>query len=155
MAVYMEEEYLQLSGIQHFAFCRRQWALIHVEQQWAENYQTTAGLLMHKKAHDEISWSFEKRGTASLCLIMMEPGLLCRWNTSAEQKKRESKTPCSSARRPCVWKNNFSRRFQRDICFTGKRSAGRRLHLMKRCADRWWNCARKCMDFTGKGIRRR
>lgn len=29
-----EDEYLMLSGLQHFAFCRRQWALIHVEQQW-------------------------------------------------------------------------------------------------------------------------
>ncbi len=57
---YAEEEYLLLSGIQHFVFCRRQWALIHIEQQWAENYQTTAGELMHKKAHDE--GSFEKRG---------------------------------------------------------------------------------------------
>lgn len=34
--------------------------MIHIEQQWAENYQTTAGELMHKKAHDENS--FEKRG---------------------------------------------------------------------------------------------
>lgn len=58
--MYAEEEYLMLSGIQHFAFCRRQWALIHIEQQWAENYQTTSGELMHKKAHDEAS--FEKRG---------------------------------------------------------------------------------------------
>lgn len=58
--MYAEEDYLMLSGIQHFAFCRRQWALIHVEQQWAENYQTTSGELMHKKAHDEAS--FEKRG---------------------------------------------------------------------------------------------
>lgn len=49
-----------LSGIQHFAFCRRQWAIIHIEQQWAENHRTTAGELMHKKAHDE--GSFEKRG---------------------------------------------------------------------------------------------
>lgn len=55
-----EEDYLMLSGIQHFAFCRRQWAIIHIEQQWAENYRTTAGELMHKKAHDE--GSFEKRG---------------------------------------------------------------------------------------------
>ena len=31
------EDYLLLSGIQHFCFCRRQWALIHVEQQWSEN----------------------------------------------------------------------------------------------------------------------
>lgn len=34
---YDEEDYLQLSGLQHFAYCRRQWALIHLEQQWAEN----------------------------------------------------------------------------------------------------------------------
>lgn len=58
--MYAEEDYLMLSGIQHFAFCKRQWALIHIEQQWAENYRTTAGELMHKKAHDE--GSFEKRG---------------------------------------------------------------------------------------------
>ncbi|GFH92294.1 hypothetical protein IMSAGC002_03564 [Lachnospiraceae bacterium] len=58
--MYAEEDYLMLSGIQHFAFCARQWAMIHIEQQWAENYRTTAGELMHKKAHD--GGSFEKRG---------------------------------------------------------------------------------------------
>lgn len=47
--MYLEKDYLMLSGIQHFVFCRRQWALIHIEQQWAENYQTTAGELMHKR----------------------------------------------------------------------------------------------------------
>ena len=49
---YAEEEYLMISGIQHFKFCRRQWALIHIEQQWPENYHTAVGELMHKKAHD-------------------------------------------------------------------------------------------------------
>ena len=49
---YTEDEYLMISGIQHFKFCRRQWALIHVEQQWAENVHTVTGELMHKKAHD-------------------------------------------------------------------------------------------------------
>lgn len=34
--------------------------MIHIEQQWEENYRTTAGELMHKKAHD--GGSFEKRG---------------------------------------------------------------------------------------------
>lgn len=58
--MYAEDDYLMLSGIQHFVFCRRQWAMIHIEQQWAENYRTTAGELMHKKAHDESA--FEKRG---------------------------------------------------------------------------------------------
>lgn len=49
---YAEEDYLMISGIQHFRFCRRQWALIHVEQQWEENVHTIIGEVMHKKAHD-------------------------------------------------------------------------------------------------------
>ncbi|MBD9198609.1 MAG: CRISPR-associated protein Cas4, partial [Clostridiales bacterium] len=28
--IYSEDDFLQLSGLQHFKFCRRQWALIHV-----------------------------------------------------------------------------------------------------------------------------
>lgn len=47
-----EEDFLQLSGLQHFTFCRRQWALIHIEQQWAENYRTTDGAILHEKAHN-------------------------------------------------------------------------------------------------------
>lgn len=50
--IYQEEDYLQLSGLQHFKFCRRQWALIHIESQWAENYRTTDGAILHEKAHD-------------------------------------------------------------------------------------------------------
>ena len=49
---YSEDDYLMISGIQHFKFCRRQWALIHIEQQWAENAHTAVGELMHKKVHD-------------------------------------------------------------------------------------------------------
>lgn len=48
-----EEDWLQLSGLQHFAFCRRQWALIHIENQWAENYRTVDGHLMHERVHDQ------------------------------------------------------------------------------------------------------
>ena len=50
---YSEDEYLMLSGIQHFCFCRRQWALIHLEQQWAENVRTVDGEIFHKNAHDK------------------------------------------------------------------------------------------------------
>lgn len=45
-----EEEYLMLSGIQHFKFCKRQWALIHIEQQWEENVRTIEGQHLHEKA---------------------------------------------------------------------------------------------------------
>jgi CRISPR-associated exonuclease Cas4 len=60
---YAEDNYLMLSGIQHFKFCRRQWALIHIEQQWAENVHTVVGELMHKKAHDPCIVEKKKRFT--------------------------------------------------------------------------------------------
>lgn len=58
--MYSEDEYLMLSGLQHFVFCRRQWALIHIEQQWAENYRTADGRVMHRNVHD--ASLHEKRG---------------------------------------------------------------------------------------------
>lgn len=54
-----EEDYLMLSGLQHFSFCRRQWALIHIENQWQENLLTIDGQLMHKNAHNPLK--VEKR----------------------------------------------------------------------------------------------
>lgn len=43
-------DYLLLSGIQHFYFCKRQWALIHLEQRWQENESTSLGKILHEKA---------------------------------------------------------------------------------------------------------
>ncbi len=60
MKAFDEEDYLMMSGIQHFCFCRRQWALIHIEQQWTENFHTAAGRVEHIRAHDEEE--IEKRG---------------------------------------------------------------------------------------------
>ena len=50
--VYAENDYLMLSGIQHFQFCKRQWSLIHIEQQWSDNEATAHGQILHKKADD-------------------------------------------------------------------------------------------------------
>lgn len=50
---YKEDEFLMLSGLQHYKFCRRRWALIHIENQWAENLRTVDGGLMHENAHDK------------------------------------------------------------------------------------------------------
>ena len=58
--MYNEEEFLQLSGIQHFAFCRRQWALAYIEMQWQENVRTVEGKIFHENAHD--AGLKEKRG---------------------------------------------------------------------------------------------
>lgn len=49
---FAEEDFLMLSGIQHIAFCERQWALIEIEQCWAENVRTVEGKIMHERADD-------------------------------------------------------------------------------------------------------
>lgn len=49
MPTYSDEEMLPLSGIQHYAFCPRQWALIHLEHLWADNTLTTEGALLHQR----------------------------------------------------------------------------------------------------------
>lgn len=53
-------DFLMLSELQHFCFCHRQWALIHIEQQWSENLRTVDGQLFHRRAHDE--QQTERRG---------------------------------------------------------------------------------------------
>ena len=55
-----ENDYLMLSGIQHFQFCKRQWALIHIEQQWEENVRTVEGQYLHRNADQP--FTREKRG---------------------------------------------------------------------------------------------
>lgn len=46
----LEEALIPISALQHFLFCPRQCALIHVEQIWQENAATAEGRLLHKRA---------------------------------------------------------------------------------------------------------
>ncbi len=55
-----EEGYLNISALQHVAFCPRQFALIHVEQVWAENKFTAEGRLLHERVD---SGEMEQRGS--------------------------------------------------------------------------------------------
>lgn len=57
---FSDEELLILSGIQHIAFCERQWALIHIEQQWAENMRTVEGHHLHKRVDDPFAREMRK-----------------------------------------------------------------------------------------------
>jgi CRISPR-associated exonuclease Cas4 len=56
---YAEDELIPISALQHFSFCPRQCALIHVERIWHENMLTAQGRVMHEKAH---SGESETRG---------------------------------------------------------------------------------------------
>lgn len=77
--MYNEDEFLQLSGIQHFAFCRRQWALIHIEMQWKENLRTVEGQILHENAHNpEMN---EKRG--NVIVVRAMPVHSRKWESAA------------------------------------------------------------------------
>jgi CRISPR-associated exonuclease Cas4 len=56
--LYSDEDLIPLSALQHFLFCERQCALIHIEQIWTENIYTIEGELLHARAH---SGSKERR----------------------------------------------------------------------------------------------
>jgi len=48
--MYAEADYIMLSALQHYQFCPRQCALIHLEQQWSENRFTAEGRVLHERA---------------------------------------------------------------------------------------------------------
>ena len=54
-----EDMLLPISALQHYLFCQRQCALIHIERLWAENAATAEGRIMHEKAD---SGQAERRG---------------------------------------------------------------------------------------------
>lgn len=51
--MFSEDDFIQLSALQHFVFCRRQCALIHIEQMWFENRFTAEGRILHDRVHEE------------------------------------------------------------------------------------------------------
>ncbi len=54
-----EPRSIMLSALQHYAYCPRQFALIHIEQVWSENYFTAHGNLLHERVD---SYESEQRG---------------------------------------------------------------------------------------------
>lgn len=77
MIEYDEEDLLMLSGIQHIAFCERQWAFIHLEQQWAENRLTIEGEFLHEKVDDPLYMNLSRRAVVlrSVSIVSRRLGL--------------------------------------------------------------------------------
>ncbi|MEM5770603.1 MAG: Dna2/Cas4 domain-containing protein, partial [Bacillota bacterium] len=77
MTTYSDDDLLLLSGIQHMAFCERQWALIHIEQVWSENVRTIEGKQLHERADDPFGDESRKtvRIVRSMPLVSYRLGL--------------------------------------------------------------------------------
>lgn len=53
--MYAESDFVALSALQHYVFCPRQCALIHIEQVWSENQYTAEGREMHERADSGVN----------------------------------------------------------------------------------------------------
>jgi CRISPR-associated exonuclease Cas4 len=51
--MYTEEDLVSISALNHFIYCPRRCALIHIEQIWDENRATAEGRIMHEKVHEQ------------------------------------------------------------------------------------------------------
>ena len=58
--MFTEDDFFQLSALQHYVYCPRQCALIHVEDAWRENVFTVRGDILHEKVDTD---TYESRGT--------------------------------------------------------------------------------------------
>jgi CRISPR-associated exonuclease Cas4 len=57
---YAEDDFIQISALQHYVYCPRQCGLIHVENAWNENMFTVRGEILHDKVDTD---TYESRGT--------------------------------------------------------------------------------------------
>ena len=73
---YTEQDLLPLSALNHYLFCKRRCALVHIEQAWQENVFTAEGKIMHERVDSE---GRESRGrvrqTFGLALRSLQLGL--------------------------------------------------------------------------------
>ena len=166
--MYSPDDCLMISGLQHFRFCRRQWALIHIEQQWAENLRTVEGNLLHERAHNE--QLRESRGdlliVRGLRVQSLTLGLTGQcdvvefrrddtrgvtlsgkegaWNISTALPSRTEAMPCSCARRRCVWRKCSCAKSRPAHFFTAKHAAAFRSASHRSCARRCGRTRRRC-----------
>jgi CRISPR-associated exonuclease Cas4 len=74
--MFTEDQLLPLSALQHWLYCPRQCALIHLEQVWAENKFTAEGQVLHHKAHEgEDETKAGVRVTRSMSVRSLELGI--------------------------------------------------------------------------------
>lgn len=73
----LTEDYIAISALQHYAYCPRQFALIHIEQVWAENRFTAEGQVLHQRVDsNEVEQRGSVRYERSVSLISQEHGLV-------------------------------------------------------------------------------
>jgi len=61
---------LMLSALQHYAFCPRQFGLIHIEQVWADNQYTAEGNILHERVDSGVAE--QRKNVRYECGVMLK-----------------------------------------------------------------------------------
>ena len=67
------DDFIAISALQHYAYCPRQFALIHVEQAWEENRFTAEGRILHERVDSGLVE--QRRGTRFERSVMLESSI--------------------------------------------------------------------------------
>lgn len=71
-----DADLIPISALQHFLYCPRQCALIHVERQWAESRHTAEGRLLHERADQpQAQQRKQVRTVTAMPLLSLELGI--------------------------------------------------------------------------------
>jgi CRISPR-associated exonuclease Cas4 len=71
-----DDDLIPISALQHYMYCPRQCALIHLEQQWVENRQTAEGKLLHQRADKpRVERRHGVRAVTAMPLLSLELGI--------------------------------------------------------------------------------
>lgn len=71
-----DADLIPISALQHFLYCPRQCALIHVECQWAESRHTAEGRLLHERADQpQAQRRKQLRTLTAMPLLSLELGI--------------------------------------------------------------------------------
>jgi CRISPR-associated exonuclease Cas4 len=101
LMIYHEDDYIMLSALQHYLFCPRQCALIHLEQTWDDNRLTMQGNILHERVHEQ---DRERRGdviiSRGLRLVSAQLGLTGQADVVEFHR---SETGCTLPNYPGVW----------------------------------------------------
>ncbi|AXE33051.1 CRISPR-associated protein Cas4 [Chromobacterium phragmitis] len=69
-----DDDLIPLSALQHYLYCPRQCALIHLEQQWEDNAQTAEGRLLHERA-DKPAMETRRGVRTASAMVLASPRL--------------------------------------------------------------------------------
>jgi hypothetical protein len=155
------DDALPISGLQHLAFCPRQWALIHLEQAWAENVRTAEGRLLHERADlPGESRRASVRTVRGMWLRSERLRLTGRADIvefgpvpypveyNGARASRTTATRYSSVRRRFVWKRCCRPRLDEVPSSTATRDGGWRLNSHHSYAPERKNSRPPCTAYT-------